>query len=303
MTSDYFSFEPWKSFQGDSLKWYEAIELLGVGGNAATFLAYCTTKPFKGLLYAVKVFRRFSKPERKASFHAEAKVLQQFDHPGIMRVFDEGTYYGAPFIVVEHLPRTLADVMRSNPGTLDAVTFSFQLLSAINYLAEQSPPVVHRDIKPENIFIKGGSCVLGDFGMMKRLNEEELEDRAIIKESIGAGMPFYYRTPDLVDYLNGVAPLTTKTDVFQLGLVLAQLFTGRNPLKVAPNFTDPIELEPLGHVSSTLGNGIAPLIMRMLIEDPAQRPPAGELIDPWQGVFREAVDRAHALDERAFRYK
>jgi serine/threonine protein kinase len=301
--SDHFELPPWKSIQAESGAWYRAVELLGVGGNAATFLAYCTTRPRKGLLFAIKVFRKLSKPERRQSFLEEARYLRTCDHPSVMRVFDEGTYYDDnPFVVVEYLPRTLADVMRGHVGILEKVAYAIQLLSAIDYLSSQSPAVLHRDIKPQNIFIKGGSCVLGDFGLMKRLDGKDGDDREIVKESIGPGMPYYYRTPDLVKYLRGEALLSVNSDVFQLGLVLTHLFTGWNPAKPSKDFSADVELEPVGHVPSQFGARLAGLLRLMLEPDPASRRSAGELIDAWEAVFRDITDASHHLEERAFHF-
>jgi serine/threonine-protein kinase len=112
------------------------------------------------------------------------------------------------------------------------------LLSALRYLASSRPPVVHRDVKPQNIFIKGRSCVLGDFGLMKVLNGSEEMDREVFRESTGPGMPYYYRTPDLIAYAKGEANITPKSDVFQLGLVAAELFTGWNPANKSENILD-----------------------------------------------------------------
>jgi serine/threonine protein kinase len=100
------------------------------------------------------------------------------------------------------------------------ISIALQLLSALAYLERQTPPVVHRDIKPQNIFFKGRSAVLGDFGLMKRVADS---DDGAYKESLGAGMPFRYRTPDQVAYLNGQTALTPKSDVFQLGRVQSQI--------------------------------------------------------------------------------
>ena len=301
--TDRFELEKWKSLKADSDTWYKAIELLGTGGNAATFLAYCTSMPMKGLLFAVKVFRKLSKPERRESFLEEIKFLKKCDHPAIMRVFDEGTFYDDnPFVVMEYLPNTLAEVMRADCGFVEKVAYSCQLIAALSYLDSLTTKVVHRDIKPANIFVKGGSCVLGDFGLMKLLTGDDEEDREIIKESIGVGMPRYYRTPDLVAYLKGESGITTKSDVFQLGLVLAQLFTGWNPAKGAKEFTDPVELEPLSRIPSELGSGIAALLKRMLEFDPNRRPSAAELIDGWEGAFRDAVNTSHKLEDRAFHF-
>jgi hypothetical protein len=70
--------------------------------------------------------------------------------------------------------------------------------------------------------------VLGDFGLMKLMDGQGEEDRDVFKESVGLGMPFFYRTPDLISYAKNEADISPKSDVFQLGLVLTELFTSRN---------------------------------------------------------------------------
>ena len=298
---DHFEFEIWQGFQADSGVWYRAIELLGFGGNAATFLSYCTTPPRKGTLYAAKVFRRRSKPERRESFLQEGEFLKGCAHDSIMRVADSGTYKENPFLLCEYLPLTLADIMRRNPTLVQKVSFSIQLLCGLTYLSDLVPPAVHRDIKPDNIFVKGGSCVLGDFGLLKRLDGHYEEDREILKESLGPGMPKYYRTPDLVDYYNNVSIITAKSDVFQLGLVLAKLFTGWNPCIEAKDFAEPVKLFPLKSIEGEFGASIAALLNRMLEFDVEKRPTATQIIDGWEGLFREVVNRTVQLEGKAFR--
>jgi serine/threonine-protein kinase len=230
--SDGLFLDPGISLQSATESWYRIVQRLGAGGNAVTYLVVSTSGVNKGILFALKIFRRLSKPERRESFLREVEFLKKQDHPAIMRVFDEGLFrYWVdgvhneyPFVVAEYLPQTLYHVIRA--GTADVaqrVTMATQLLSALCFLEHSEPQAVHRDIKPQNIFVKGRSCVLGDFGLMKLLDGGDEEDRMVLKESIGPGMPFFYRTPDLVAYAKNEAPLTVKTDVFQLGLVLAEL--------------------------------------------------------------------------------
>ncbi len=301
MATDHFEFDRWKSFRAESGRWYEAVELLGVGGNAATFLARCTTAPLKGTLYAVKVFRKLSKPERKESFLRESRFLQDCAHPAVLRVYDVGEYYDNPFVVCEYLPQTLGNAFRRGLTLARKVSLSIQLVSALTYLESLDPAVVHRDIKPSNIFVKGESCVLGDFGLLKRLDGQYESDKEVLKESVGVGMPRSYRTPDLVDYLNGVAELTVKTDVFQLGLVLVQLFTGTNPCKPSASYSDPVTLERIAEIPGEFAPSVGGLLHRMLRIIPAERPAASELIDGWQGLFKGVVDKTIELEGRAFR--
>lgn len=298
---DSFYLDVGQSIISETGVWYRNLQPLGVGGNAATFLVVATSGPHRGVSFAAKVFRRRSKPERQVSFLAEMNFLRTCDHPSIMRVFDAGLFYHQhPFFVAEYLPDTLDKVIRAGGTSIVLkISFALQLLSALGYLERLEPPVIHRDIKPQNIFVKGNSCVLGDFGLMKHADLGQDEDREVFKESLGVGMPFRYRTPDQVAYMNNLAPLTAKSDVFQLGLVLAELFTGRNPEKRTGDFSHPVELEPLRRIPGSLSGNIANIIVRMLALDPGSRDPASRLLDPWEGVFRAAVRQAHALEGRA----
>ncbi len=271
-----------------------------MGGSAETYLALATSGTLRGQLFAVKAFRRLSKPEWRENFLDEIKFLHTCSHPAVMRVFDEGLYLGQhPFIVAEYLPGTLGNVLRTAPAMMAKLGYALQMLSALEYLATESVKVVHRDIKPANVFIKGGSCVLGDFGLMKRLNIDPAVDREMMKASLGPGMPRGYRTPDLIDYLKGGMAPTEKSDVYQLGLLFAEMFSGSNPQKpmAADDFTEPIELKPF-LIQGGLGEPIKDLIDPMLNADPAQRPSAAAMFPHWQDLFLEAAKRAHALEGR-----
>lgn len=292
-----------QGIQSTSGHWYNNIQWLGRGGNAVTWLMLAGSGPFKGTPFAVKIFRRVSKPERRASFIAEMKFLGECDHPGIMRTFDEGAYReDHPFVVAEYLPQTLAQTIRARGTSMVAkLSFMLQLLSTLEYLSTLDPPVIHRDIKPQNVFVKGGACVLGDFGLLKR--GEEIDDDSpvnIFKRSVGPGMPFFYRTPDQVSYARNESDLTFASDVFQVGLVAAELFTGRNPEKRAEHddFLSDVELHPLGFVPGSSGGIIAGLIRSMLEIDTSKRPDAGLLLEQWKGVFFSVALQQDAIEGR-----
>jgi eukaryotic-like serine/threonine-protein kinase len=298
---DFFYLDIGQSLQSESGTWYRNLQVLGSGGNAVTFLAVATSGPNRGVPFAIKVFRRLSKPERRDSFLKEISFLKDCNHPCIMRVFDTGVFQKEhPFFVAEYLPETLYQKLRGDKVSMVVkISYALQLLSALAYLDGLTPPVVHRDIKPQNIFIKGNSCVLGDFGLLKHVDAEGAEDREVFKESIGPGMPFRYRTPDQVAYLKNEAAITTKSDVYQLGLVFAEIFTARNPQKPSGGFEDAIELEPLGRIPGALSGGIATVIGRMLEADPGKRQNAVDFLPPLEGLFKAAVSQAHALEGRA----
>jgi serine/threonine-protein kinase len=280
---------------------YQCLQKLGVGGTAETYLTLATTGPLRGQLFAVKIFRRLSKPDWRQNFLDEVKFLQSCDHPAVMRVFDEGLYLDEHPFVVEYLPNTLGNALRSAPLMMAKMAYAVQLLSALEFLSRPTISVVHRDIKPANVFIKGGSCVLGDFGLMKRLNVNRELDQELLKISVGPRMPRNYRTPDLVEYYKGGPVPTEKSDVYQLGLLFAEMFSGTNPQKpmTTRDFAEPVELRSF-FIEGGLGRPLKDLIETMLDPDSAKRPAAADLVLPWQGLFLEAARRSHALEGRVF---
>ena len=283
---------------------YACLQRIGWGGTAETYLVLAKAGSLRGQIFAMKIFRRLSKPDWRTNFLDEVKFLQSCDHPAVMRVFDEGLYLDEhPFVVAEYLPSTLGDAIRIRPKMTEKMAYTLQMLSGLEYLATEAVSVVHRDIKPANIFIKGGSCVIGDFGLIKRtkVDRDPRFDRELIKASFGPRMPRSYRTPDLIDYFKGGPAPTVKSDIYQLGLVLAEMFRDRGaniqkPMK-ADDFTEPIELWPY-FVPGGLGKPIKDLIEWMLAEDAAKRPNAHEILPQWQDLFLVAAARSDALEGR-----
>jgi serine/threonine-protein kinase len=277
--------------------YYRNIQRLGSGGNAVTYLCSPTNGPYQGNLFAIKFFYKLSREDRRNSFLQEIAFLRDCEHPSIMRVFDSGVFYDRPFVVAEYLPNTLATVIKKNPPLVDKVNYIVQLLSALTYLSNRTPAVIHRDIKPQNIFVKGSSCVLGDFGMMKLLDDSQEE---IDEDYFRTGMPFYYPTPDLVKYLNTGEALTAKTDVYQLGLVVAELFTGRNPCKKRNSISETVELEDISRIPGKFGSEIYGQINVMLKERPEERQSASRLLGFWQSLFFNITKDIYEIEGKVF---
>lgn len=289
---------------------YRTLQWLGTGGNCQVFLVAALSGRHQGALFALKVFLPTHKKDRLDKFNGEAEFLKDCDHPAIMKVFDSGNVRipgtgglsEHPFIVADYYPTTLLQALGRGLRLSEKVIFIMQLLSALQFLANLNPPVVHRDIKPQNIFVKGYSCALGDFGLMKRLDgiTEEGLPHVAFKESRGPGMPRYYRTPDLVAYAKGEGPLTIATDLFQLGLVAAELFCDKNPLKESEDILSPIELDKLRQISGKHGLAIVDFINRMLVIEAAKRESITDLLDPWEGILMEVTRDYHYLEGKAF---
>jgi len=289
---------------------YSIIQPVGKGGNCGVFLAVCLSGENQGNLFAIKVFAKLYDEERKSQFLQEAEFLGECDHPSIVRVFDTGEVRISgdsrsnlhPFVVMDYYPATLRESLSPRLMLPQRSIFVLQLLSALQKLQSDSRQIVHRDIKPENIFVRGNQCALGDFGLMKVKGAELCRNKdEPLKQSALPGMPYHYRTPDLVGYAKNENDVTCTSDIFQLGLVAAELFVGRNPLRKAKNVLDPVDV----CLPPELAGGFGPLILdtirTMLEEEPRNRASIEDLLDSWQGVLDRIASHYAQADAVVFR--
>lgn len=289
---------------------YRVIELLGKGGNSSVFLVKAADGKHNGILFALKMLTRINDGDRVRRFQTESEFLETESHPALMKIVDRGIHtIGSgekrreyPYIIADYLPKTLRDAMREGLFIVEKVSFTLQLLSALAYLADRDKKIVHRDIKPENIFIRGRSCILGDFGLLKEGGDIEQSVEFINEHSTGVRFPKYYPSPDLVEYCkkDSTGVITPKSDIFQLGLVLAELYSGKLPLKPREKAFDPVFVNPVDSIPGSQGRIIQANIERMLILNPEERPSANELFDAWEGVFNSVVASAKELEGRVF---
>jgi eukaryotic-like serine/threonine-protein kinase len=141
-------------------------------------------------------------------FVKEKLFLTKISHPWKMKIYPEGIYYATslaksiPFVVCDYFPDRLDWKIRNKKlKHSEKLIYITHLLSAIDFLEKRFPKIVRRDIKPQNIFIKGYTCVLADFGLMKTLADTSPEDQEeIFKKKQRCWNAKYYRTPDLVKY-------------------------------------------------------------------------------------------------------
>lgn len=243
---------------GDSIKcnenYYTILKKLGNGGSGSAYLCICTAGVNCGCYFVIKFFYQQDKPDRLERFKKEIEFLKECNHPSIIKFYESGEHKfkneSFPFYVMDYMPNTLQNEVVKGALTIEkSFMYLTQILSALKYIKEKG--IVHRDIKPENIFINGTQAILGDFGLMKDLNSKSIDlnddieclEQSIYSDiSIGDAMPFNYRTPQLVEYMNQKKPLNYKSDVFQVGIVATIMFTGINPIGRAKNKSDDVKL-------------------------------------------------------------
>src|SRR5919197_2056084 len=156
-------------------------------------------------------------PARLTQLHMEVRMARQVSHPNVCRVYDVGEFEGHTFLSMEYVDgEDLASLLR-RIGRFSqdrAIELARQICAGL--AAAHDRGVVHRDLKPANIMLDGnGRIRITDFG---------LADGA--GEPVRAGTPAYMSPEQL-----GGGDVTPRSDIYALGLVLYELFTGRRALE------------------------------------------------------------------------
>jgi predicted Ser/Thr protein kinase len=200
-------------------------------------------------------------------FHAEVRLARQISHPNVCRVFDVGESDARVFFTMEYVDgEDLATLLR-RIGRLPAdkgLEIARQLCAGLAAAHEYG--VLHRDLKPANIMLDGrGKVRITDFGLAAFAED-------IAAEEIRSGTPAYM-APEQTAGLE----VTVKSDLYSLGLVLFEVFTGKH----ATDTVTPGDLHrsparsPSSHPSSRepeLDPVVERVILRCLEKNPEKRP-------------------------------
>jgi len=207
---------------GAQLGAYRILEPLGQGGMATVYKAY---HPALDRHVALKILHPAFKedPNFIARFEREARIVAKLEHPNIVPVFDSAQHDGMPYLVMKYIEgKTLKALLRETnaPMPVDQV-LAFIRPVAAGLAHAHAQGVLHRDIKPSNIIrANDGHIYLTDFGLARIAQAGE----STMSQDMVIGTPQYI-SPEQAQG----APVNERTDLYSLGVVLFELFTGRVP--------------------------------------------------------------------------
>lgn len=264
---------------------YRIVELIGRGGMGLVYRAIRDDDEYRKEVAIKVVSGGFFSSEIRQRFLLERQILANLEHPNIARLLDGGTTKdGLPYVVMEYVSGKPIDAYcREAEGGKGLslqrrIELMIQVANAVEYAHRHL--VVHRDLKPDNIHVtEDGVPKLLDFGIAKALNPLIAGTASGMTVDAARLLTPEFASPEQV---KGEA-VTTMTDVYQIGLLLNLLLTGKQPFQLTRNMSM-AEIErmichtpaPRPHINRDLDH----VILHALEKDPKQRyASAGALAD------------------------
>jgi serine/threonine-protein kinase len=245
---------------------YRIVSLLGRGGMGEVYRA-------TDLTLSQPVALKFlpdSGPDHLRAlerFHSEVRIARQVSHPNVCRVYDVGETDGMPYISMEYVDgEDLASLLHRIgrlPGD-KALEIARKICAGV--AAAHDKGVIHRDLKPANVMLdKRGNAVVMDFGLAAVADE-------LRGSEARSGTPAYMAP----EQLRG-EQVTAKSDIYALGMVLYEIFTGKRAYEAA-NMAELIRMQEGGQITSMssiaaeIDPAVEKAIRRCLDPDPVKRP-------------------------------
>ncbi len=215
---------------GERIGAWRVIEEIGRGGMATVYRAERVDCEFEQE-GALKLLRRgLDTDDLVGRFRAERQILSSLDHPNIAGLLDGGaTSDGRPYLVMERVDGVQVTEWCDDRGCTVEERLRLFLAVARAVHHAHGRLVVHRDLKPSNILVTSyGHVKLLDFGIAKLLDPDLLPGDPVRTRSGHRALTPEYASPE---QLRG-DPVTTATDIYQLGLLLHRLLSGARPRDV-----------------------------------------------------------------------
>jgi eukaryotic-like serine/threonine-protein kinase len=238
---------------------------IGVGGMAVVYRA--SDLELQETV-ALKVFKQpEADPAALDRFRQELKLSRQLVHPNIARLYDIGVHAGLRYISMELLEGITLETRLLRPiDVSEGLSYLVQACAGLQ--AAHDRGVIHRDVKPANLFIlDDGTVKVMDFGIAKRSAAPGMTVAGMV-----VGTP-EYMAPEQVQ---GSGEVTPAADLYALGVVAYEMFTGRRPFEhpdLVPLLLMQIQSlpDPPRSINPSLDPVLEGMILKLLEKQPGRR--------------------------------
>jgi serine/threonine protein kinase len=266
---------------------YRIVRLLGRGGMGEVYLVHDVRLDHQvALKFLPPALAADSR--RLAQFHNEVRLARRVSHPNVCRVYDIGEVTGGLFLSMEYVEgEDLAAALRrvgSYPEQ-DAVELTRQICAGLGAAHDQG--VLHRDLKPANIMInRAGRAQVMDFGLAV----------AGQADHVAEGTPAYMAPEQLLG-----KEVTVRSDLYALGLVMYELFTGQRAFDADTPLDELVALRSSASIAApttivrTLNAELGRAILACLDPDPSKRPASAHAVS---GMLQTVLLDARTVSRR-----
>jgi hypothetical protein len=246
---------------------YHVVDQLGKGGMGEVYRAF-------DLVLGQHVALKFLPsqigldPETLERFRNEVRLARQINHENVCGVYDIGDLDGEPFISMEYIDGEDLSALLHRVGRLPvemALSVAEHLCAGLSAAHERG--VLHRDLKPSNVMLDSeGRVRITDFGLAILETEADHPDEV-------AGTPAYM-APE--QWSGG--ELSARTDLYALGLILYQMFTGKKGHSKRARLGEPAPPDPPSAHLPGIHPMIEAAILKCLDCEPENRPPSASAV-------------------------
>lgn len=250
---------------------YQLIRRLGTGGMGEVFLAWDPQLERQVAIKRIRAEKEVS-PDALQRFRREARLAAALNHPAIVQIYHLLNEGELDHIVMEYVPgANLRQTLDGGPLPFpEGLDLALELTDGLAYAHRHG--ILHRDLKTENVLLsEGGQPKIADFGIARRL----------LSESPDPTVTAPGQTPGTCRVMSPEQArgdrLVNSSDLFSLGVLLYESFTGKSPFLAA----SPVETllnviekphPPALEVHPDLPPELSALIDHLLEKDPLLRP-------------------------------
>ena len=257
---------------GDEIPEVEGYEILGRLGQGGMGVVYKARQDGLDRLVALKMIRGgpHAAPEHLARFRIEARSVARLKHPNVVQIFDVGRASGLPFVALELLEGGSLEARVAGTPQPERASAELLVTLAGAIAAAHRAGVVHRDLKSGNVlFAADGTPKVADFGLAKRLDEEDGQTHS----GQVMGSPSFMSPEQARGEGREVGP---PADIYSLGAILYEMLTGRPPFKGASAMETLLQVvheEPLppSRLRPGIASDLETICLKCLAKDPARR--------------------------------
>jgi Protein kinase domain len=206
-------------------------------------------------------------PEMVSRLRSEVRLARRISHRNVCRVYDIGETEGLPFLSMEYVDgEDLASLLKRIGRLPSDKALDVARRVCAGLAAAHERGVLHRDLKPANVMLdRQGEVVITDFGLASPAGQVPEHDAR-------SGTPTYMAPEQLQ------GEVTARSDIYALGLVLYEIFTGRRAfdsrtLAALRERREATPQSPSSHVRD-LDPAVEHAILWCLEFDPSRRPPS-----------------------------